>query len=175
MKKIKIGNSELSVKLALTPKQQAQGLMDIQGKGPQKLGKDHGMLFVYQKERLLSFWIKNTSIPLSIAFIDKDNKIIQIEHLKPNSTASVKSQRPAMYALEVNHNWFKENKIKIGDIVQIPKSRKIKISIVKLPPEAKKLAKKIEDKLVDMTVKALKSKLSVDQLNNLNIDVEVEE
>ena len=64
--------------------------------------------------------------------------------------------------------------IKVGDTVNIPLTRDIKIRVIKLPREANQLAKTLEDKLVDMTVSAIKTKLSVDQLKNLNIDVEVE-
>ena len=173
---ITINNQPLDVKLAKTPEQQARGLMNIQAHGPNSLPDNEGMLFVYQREEILSFWMKNTPIPLSIAFIDKNKTITQIEDLEPNNTVSVKSQNPSQWALEVNRGWFDKHNVKVGDTVDIPptSSRDIKIRIIKLPREAKQLAKTIEDKLVDMTVKALKTKLSVDQLKNLNIDVEVE-
>lgn len=175
MTSIKVGSAELKVRLAKTPKQQSRGLMNVQGMPPTKLPPNEGMLFIYRREEILSFWMKNTTLPLSIAFIDKKGTITEIKDMVPESLNRVKSSKPAQYALEVNKGWFQDNNVKIGDIVEIPGSRSITIRIVKLPPEAKQLAKTIEDKLVDMTVKALKSKLSVDQLNNLNIDVEVEE
>ena len=166
-KTITINNAELNVKLAYTGQQQARGLMNITS-----LPDNEGMLFCYPEEKLLSFWMKKTPLPLSIAFIDENKKIIQIEKLEPYNEAGVKTKAPAKWALEVNQDWFDNNNVKVGDIINIPED-KIKIRVVKLPPAANKLAKSIEDKLVDMTMKALKSKLSVDQLDNLNIDVKV--
>jgi hypothetical protein len=119
--------------------------------------------------------MKNTKIPLSIAFIDKNKKITQIENMEPYDETGIKSNKPAKWALEVNSGWFDDHNISVGDKVDIPKSKKIKIRVLALPPEASQLTKAIEDKLVDMTVRALKSKFSVDKLGDLNIDVEVEE
>ena len=170
MKTIKVGNAELKVKVAVTGKQQARGLMEVE-----ELPDDQGMLFCYPEEKHLSFWMKKTPLPLSIAFINKDKKIVQIENLKPFDEAGVKTEKnkPAKWALEVNQGWFERNKVKVGDKVDIP-SQDIKINIVSLPQEAEDLAKTIEDKLVDMTMTVLKSKLGIDKLGDLNIEVEVE-
>ena len=107
---IKIGDADLNVRLATTPKQQAKGLMDVS-----KLPENEGMLFCYPEEKILSFWMKSTPIPLSIAFFDRNKKIIQIEDLKPNDEASIKTERPAMWALEVNQGWFQKNNISLGE------------------------------------------------------------
>ena len=124
MKIIKVGNVELKVKLATTEEQQALGLMNISS-----LPKDHGMLFVYQKEKYLSFWMKNTSIPLAIAFIDKNKRITQIELLEPYNEAVVKSKQPSQWALEVNQDWFNNNNVGIGDTIDIF-NREIKIRVL---------------------------------------------
>ena len=129
--RITINNKQLKVKLARTPKEMARGLMDTQGAGPTKLKPDEGMLFVYSEEEKLSFWMKNTSIPLSIAFIGADNRIQQIEELEPHNETSVKSNKPAQYALEVNRGWFESNNIKVGDLVVIPQGRMLKIRVLK--------------------------------------------
>ena len=123
MQTIKVGNSKLNVNIVRKPSQMAKGLMGIS-----KMPKDEGMLFSYPEEKILSFWMKSTPLPLSIAFIDKNKKIIQIEDLKPFDETSVKSIKPAMWALEVNKGWFCGNKIKIGDKIVLP-SRVIKINI----------------------------------------------
>lgn len=170
MRSLSIGNTKLKVKTATTPAAMARGLMHISS-----LPADEGFLFCYPKEDILSFWMKNTKIPLSIAFIDKNKKITQIENMEPYDETGIKSNKPAKWALEVNSGWFDDHNISVGDKVDIPKSKKIKIRVLALPPEANQLTKAIEDKLVDMTVKALKSKFSVDKLGDLNIDVEVEE
>jgi uncharacterized membrane protein (UPF0127 family) len=119
MKTIKIGNKILKVKLAQTPEQQQRGLMNVQGMGPTKLPKDEGMLFVYRREEILSFWMKNTTLPLSIAFINKKGIITQIEKMEPLKTDSVRSAERSLYALEVNRGWFTKNNINVGDKVKL--------------------------------------------------------
>lgn len=128
---ITINNTPLNVKLARTPKEMARGLMDTQGADPNKLKSNEGMLFVYAEEDYLSFWMKNTSIPLSIAFIGADKRIQQIEDLEPHNETSVKSKQPAQYALEVNRGWFNKHNIQIGDSITIPNQRNIKIRVLK--------------------------------------------
>jgi uncharacterized membrane protein (UPF0127 family) len=98
------------------------------------LEENSGMLFVYNSPIQTSFWMKNTRIPLSIAFIDENNQIFQIEDLTPGDLNSVKSKKPSKYALEVNKGWFKENGISIGDNISLfekkcNKKRTIKIKI----------------------------------------------
>ena len=128
MPTIKVGNKSLKVKLAITPAQQRQGLMNVQGQGPTKLPENEGMLFVYRREEVLSFWMKNTSIPLSIAFIDKKGVITEIRDMEPMGMDSVRSAKPAQYALEVNRGWFTKNGIKVGAKVKLDFPR-VNISI----------------------------------------------
>ncbi len=125
MKKIKIGNSILKVSIAKSATDRRKGLMN-----QSNLSEDTGMLFCFPKEEKLSFWMKNTRIPLSIAFISKSGKILEIKDLEPFNEKSVSSSIPAMYALEVNKGWFENNNIKKGDqTTGLPiKSIKIRIS-----------------------------------------------
>ena len=129
MKTIKVGNKTLKVKLAITPAQQSKGLMDIKGKAPTKLPENEGMLFVYKREKLLSFWMKNTTIPLSIAFIDKKGIITEIRDMEPLKLDRIRSAKPAQYALEVNRGWFSKNNIKVGDKAELGLCKNIRISI----------------------------------------------
>ena len=122
MTTITINNIPLKVKLALTPQQQKKGLMNTQAHGPAQLSQDEGMLFVYAREELLSFWMKNTSLDLSIAFINKNKEIIDIHKMNPNDITPVRSKEPAQYALEVNQGWFEKNNISRGDKVKIPEN-----------------------------------------------------
>ena len=124
-----IKGNKLKVKLAITPAQQRQGLMNVQGMGPTKLPENEGMLFIYRREEILSFWMKNTTLPLSIAFLDKDGTITEIRDMEPMRMDSVRSAKPAMYALEVNQGWFTKNKIKVGDKAKLDCGRVIRISI----------------------------------------------
>jgi uncharacterized membrane protein (UPF0127 family) len=86
------------------------------------LGENEGMLFIYDSPRMLSFWMKNTRIPLSVAFLDGSGKIVQIEHMRPyDSITRHSSSRPVQYALEMNRGWFERNGVGVGDVVGIPR------------------------------------------------------
>ena len=76
-----------------------------------------GMLFVFEKEQILSFWMKNTPHPLSIAYIDSRGQIRNIYDMTPFSLTPIKSTSSVRYALEVPQGWFTANNINIGDIV----------------------------------------------------------
>ena len=106
---ILVGGVPITVELAETREAQQRGLM-----GRDSLPDDYGMLFVYDSERTLSFWMRNTKIPLDIAFIDARGVIVGIEQLEPRSEESVLSKSPAMYALEINQGWFAENGVTEG-------------------------------------------------------------
>ena len=83
----------------------------------ENIEKDFGMLFIWDKEEIQCMWMKNTSIPLSIAFIKEEGVISDIYNLYPFSTLSVCSTDKDKYDLEVNRGWFKENEITRGDTV----------------------------------------------------------
>ena len=82
-----------------------------------KLSKNSGMLFVYRGKQYLSFYMKNTLIPLDIAFLDESFRIINIEEMFPLDETSVISKREAQFALEVNRSFFKRVNLKEGDII----------------------------------------------------------
>ena len=82
-----------------------------------KIPDGTGMLFVFEKEQILSFWMKNTPHPLSIAYIDSRGKIRNIYDMKPFSLTPIKSTSSVCYALEVPQGWFKKENINVGDIV----------------------------------------------------------
>ncbi len=101
------------VELANTVKSRTYGLMYRK-----KVDLNKGMLFIFKKEKYLSFWMKNVSIPLSIAYIDKNGIIKDIQDMKPfDISITYPSKYPAKYALEVNQGWFKKNMIKEGNKV----------------------------------------------------------
>ncbi len=113
--KIKIGSKIIAVEIAKTPDQHQYGLMNRSS-----LPANEGMLFVFDQEQTLSFWMKNTYIDLAIAYFDKNKKIVDIQEMKATNQMMVgdlpsyPSAKPAMYALEMNKNWFQKNKISIG-------------------------------------------------------------
>jgi len=107
-----IGTHKLTAEVAASPDQRSLGLMNRFSLKP-----DHGMLFVFERNEPLSFWMKNTYIPLSIAFIAPDGRIVNIEDMKPQTEESHASRGPAMYALEMKKGWFAERGIVPGAIV----------------------------------------------------------
>ena len=76
-----------------------------------------GMLFIFDKEQTLSFWMKNTPHPLSIAYIDARGKIRNIYDMTPYSLSPIKSTISCRYALEVPQGWYSDNNVQVGDIV----------------------------------------------------------
>lgn len=115
MMQIKVGNKTLQVEIADNDQARQKGLMFRT-----QLKVDHGMLFVFPRPRALSFWTKNTFIPLSIGFFDKNFRLINVEKMQPLKSVMDQninhylSKGPAILALEVNKGWFETNKIKPG-------------------------------------------------------------
>lgn len=112
---IEAGGHILEVEIADTQELRAEGLMNRR-----HLDENAGMLFVFERETRPSFWMKNTSLPLSIAFIASDGTIRQIEDLQPHSLDTVESTRTVRFALEVNRGWFAARNLRPGDRVTIP-------------------------------------------------------
>jgi uncharacterized protein len=120
--KVKINNNILELRVAYTEEKQAQGLMF-----KESLKENEGMIFIYDKSRFLSFWMKNTLIPLSIAFIDDDYKIIGIYNMNTVAKDTPENQIPvysspgkAKYAIEAKKNWFSLRNINVGTYVDLP-------------------------------------------------------
>ena len=107
---ITVKGKNISVEIAYTDKDRAKGLMNRE-----KLDPESGMLFIFPYDRHLSFWMKNTSIPLSIAYISSDYVIKEIRNMKPFSTAPVNSKNSVRFALEVNQGYFEKSGIEEGD------------------------------------------------------------
>jgi uncharacterized membrane protein (UPF0127 family) len=108
--KIIIGSKVLIVESAETQEDEAQGLMNRKS-----LGQNEGMMFLFEEGSLPCFWMKNTLIPLSIAFVDRDNVIVKIEDMQPETENEHCSGKPVVFAIEVNQGWFKNNNINVGD------------------------------------------------------------
>ena len=110
---LKVDGHRFHVEVADTESERNRGLMYRQ-----ELGKNRGMLFVYPDEKPRSFWMKNTPLPLSIAFLSQSGEVLRIADLVPYSQQTVSSIRPAMYALEVNRGRFGELDIAQGSRVE---------------------------------------------------------
>lgn len=108
------GTDTVGVELARTPEEREQGLMYRES-----LDEGRGMLFVFQGPEIRSFWMRNTLIPLDIAYIDENLRIIDIQAMEPQTEDPHPSARPAMFALEVPLGWFEKMGIRVGDQAQV--------------------------------------------------------
>jgi uncharacterized protein len=105
---------KLNAEIADSDSEREKGLMYRES-----LNENEGMLFVFEREKKLNFWMKNTLIPLDIAYIDRNGIINEIYHMKPlDVSVTYNSIKPAMFALEVNLGWFSRHKIKTGTKIE---------------------------------------------------------
>lgn len=109
------GGVPLLVEIADTPAKRSQGLM-----GRESLPDLAGMLFVWPEDTASGFWMKDTLIPLSIAFIDSNGAIVDIQDMEPLDETLHRSPKPYRWAVEANQGWFDEQGISVGDKVQLP-------------------------------------------------------
>lgn len=110
---IQIENEPLDVEVAETPQQLAKGL-----RFRQTLAENAGMLFVFPAPQRVTFWMKDASIPLSIAFIQSDGKIVQIRPMQPYDETPVPSLSNGIsYTLLVNQGWFERHGIEAGTVI----------------------------------------------------------
>jgi len=114
---VNIGVHLIQAELAATPETRARGLMFREN-----LAQNEGMVFRFPAPRRVCMWMKNTLIPLSVAFIGDDGRIVNIEDMQPQTTDEHCSQQAARYALEMRQGWFKQRNIKAGELVSgLPK------------------------------------------------------
>lgn len=110
---LELGSASVRVEVAATPQDRERGLM-----GRARLCNDCGMLFVFDHADRLAFWMKDTPLPLSIAFIAADGRILNIEDMQPYTTSRHYARGDALYALEMNRGWFGEHGIAPGDRIR---------------------------------------------------------
>ena len=110
-------HEELTVELARTAEERSRGLMFRE-----ELPEDQGMLFVFPNDTTTGFWMRDTSIPLSIAFIAADGMILDVQEMEPLSTELHQSPSPYRYALEVNQGWFGRHGLGTGDRLELPEA-----------------------------------------------------
>jgi uncharacterized membrane protein (UPF0127 family) len=110
---LKIKGHAIRVEVANTEDTRRTGLMFRDA-----LPENQGMLFVYETEGRHAMWMKNTLIPLSVAFIDRSGRIINIEDMQPQTEDAHGAQASAAFSLEANRGWFTKRGIKAGDRVQ---------------------------------------------------------
>ena len=103
------GMHVIQAEVAMTPTQQATGMMFRR-----EMGANEGMLFVNADSGVRCFWMRNTLLPLTIAFIAEDGTIVNLADMQPQSDESHCSAAPVRYALEMNQGWFAKRGIKAG-------------------------------------------------------------
>jgi uncharacterized membrane protein (UPF0127 family) len=115
---LRIDQHRLKAEVASNAESRTTGLMHRFSIQP-----DHGMLLVFPEQQPLAFWMKNTFVPLSIAFIDANGRILNIEDMAPQTESTHPSRGPALYALEMKRGWFGEHGIAAGAYVNgLPKA-----------------------------------------------------
>lgn len=103
------GMHQIDAQVARTPEQRAIGLMHRK-----EMPQHEGMLFVFEAPAQQCFWMKNTLLPLSVAFIADDGAIVNIEEMQPQTLDSHCSAKPVRYVLEMNKGWFARKGFKPG-------------------------------------------------------------
>ena len=109
---LKLGKETIQAEVASTPSTQQLGLMFRK-----ELGANSGMLFIFNEKAGHCFWMKNTLIPLSIAFLEDDGKIINIEEMQPQTEDNHCPKKATRFALEMNKEWFSSRKFGAGSII----------------------------------------------------------
>ncbi len=108
-----VGGHPVQAEHVFTQQDRALGLMKRES-----LDTDHGMLFSYPDSKVRGFWMKNTWIPLSIAFTDADGRIVKIADMEPHDTSRTSSLYPAKHALEMTQGWFEAHGVAKGDVIE---------------------------------------------------------
>ncbi len=107
--RVHAGIHNITAQLAQTPEQREIGLMYRT-----TMGANDGMLFVFERPGQQCFWMKNTLIPLAVAFVADDGRVVNIDSMKPQTLDSHCSTAPVRFVLEMNENWFAKRGIKAG-------------------------------------------------------------
>jgi uncharacterized membrane protein (UPF0127 family) len=103
------GMHQIDAQLAVTPAQRQTGLMFRK-----EMPQGEGMLFIFEEPGQQCFWMKNTLLPLTAAFVADDGTIVNLADMKPQTTDSHCSEKPVRYVLEMNVGWFAKKGIKAG-------------------------------------------------------------
>jgi len=111
--RLNAGIHNIQAEVARTPDERATGLMFRE-----KMGTNEGMLFAFEEPATQCFWMKNTLLPLSAAFIAEDGTVVNIEDMAPRSLDSHCSTQPVRFVLEMNQGWFAKRGIKSGSKLQ---------------------------------------------------------
>jgi len=118
---LQIGNKSFTLEVADNDRDRKYGLMRRDS-----MPADHGMIFAFDREAPLSFYMKNTRIPLDILYLDHAGKIVSIKQMKPYDESSVRSDEPAQFAIELNKGTADAVGAKVGANLSIPSTLRAK-------------------------------------------------
>lgn len=107
--KLSAGMHQIDAQVAAAPEERMTGLMHRK-----EMPQHEGMLFIFDFPAQQCFWMKNTLLPLSVAFVEDDGTIVNIEEMKPQTLDSHCSHKPVRYVLEMNKGWFAKKGLKAG-------------------------------------------------------------
>lgn len=110
---LKAGGQTIRAEVAATDETRQKGLMFRQ-----KMAKNAGMLFVFPDIAYHAMWMRNTPLPLAVAFMDESGRIVSIHEMQPFTETSHQAAGPARYALEMNGDWFNRNRLRAGDTIK---------------------------------------------------------
>jgi uncharacterized membrane protein (UPF0127 family) len=113
MTQLRAGMHLIQAEVARTPQEHAIGLM-----WRKEMPTNHGMIFAFPKAGVQCFWMKNTLLPLSVAFIDDNGRVVNIDEMKPQTEDSHCSAEPVRFVLEMNSGWFQKRGIKAGSKIE---------------------------------------------------------
>lgn len=111
---IKIGVRTVQMQVALLPAETQRGLMHRKS-----MGRDEGMIFVFDRPQQMSFWMRNTEIPLDIGYLDSAGELKEIYPMYPHDERPVASRGRMQFALEMNQGWYREAGVKPGDRIDL--------------------------------------------------------
>jgi uncharacterized membrane protein (UPF0127 family) len=111
---IKVGGQVVQMQLAILPQEMQQGLMFRKS-----MGADEGMIFLYDRPQQMSFWMRNTELPLDMGFFDPDGKLKEVYPMYPHDERPVQSLGVRQFALEMNQGWYRQRGLKPGDAIDL--------------------------------------------------------
>ena len=119
---LNVGSQSVKAEVAVTDETRQKGLMFRE-----KMARNSGMLFVFPDIAYHAMWMRNTPLPLAVAFVDTSGKIVSIHEMQPHTEVSHMAAGPVKYALEMHSGWFERNNVKAGDTINgLAKAPKVK-------------------------------------------------
>lgn len=109
---LSFAKARLSAHVADSPSEREQGLMHVN-----TMEINEGMVFAYPEPSARFFWMKNTPLPLDIAFVNAEERIVKIAQMEPNSTVLTPSGAPVTWVVEAHAGWFAQHGVRVGDVV----------------------------------------------------------